>query len=777
MVQASASALSSLSFMSTITSAPKPTGNGTSLGSWPASVTYCLQSNGQPIIMVGYVATGTNGVSTITNTSPSQSMLSATVRASCSGEIAVFSAGTTTTIELSTLPVASTFSQAVAAQTLSVNGTPVIYSPMTLPGYSNTEPVEISTSFVETVNGQTTTQSGWWLIGAYGRIDPPNNTPWRTGSGNFGCIGGPLFCAAPCGNVNVGGGWFVHMLFTKCTPGITGPPGWPGGPIVVGLGEPINGPPPYPKSPDDPRKHNPSNCDKDGIECSVPTTSATRNSISSQTSSDTVSKTPYFLIAGTNAVQNVIEQALQTANPESNRLFPPDVGKSDSSGSIWMSVDLTPQQASSMASRSDINLVMTCASITFPADGSSPTAMSLESTPSFTTSTSNTTTATFTPKHRRLVGNPGRPISRQRQSPKDLSVLAWAPDVPSVDDVDYIYYDSAGEDTWVYLLETGMNPHHTQLNQSYIPNSPGEPWKTNVDDDWIWAPLMSKNKVDVTGHGTCIASKICGFTDGPAKRTIIIPVIFEMKIESLLAVLSILISDIKSRRRRHGTTKQALPGRTSVIMAWSFLMTDSRFIEQFKDYLDKIFKLGLGIYVEAGNQDGMRNGDGRGYHPFVSTWLPAALASKDFPVVAVGAADTAGRITLHSQAGDVYAPGMSGGCADGRSSRARRLVQGTDAAVAILVGQMQIDMRTGYRFNLGNDTSRHPYIFKEFLVTGRGANKRQGGNSYNFASFLRQSYDFDDFLRQFYDFDSFLRQSYDFASFLRQSYDFDDFLH
>ena len=303
MVQASASASSSLSFTSTITSAPKPAGNGTSLGSWPASVIYCLQSNGQPIIMVGYVTTGTNGVSTITNTSPSQSILSATVRAPCSGEIAVFSAGTSTTIELSTLPVASTFSQAVAAQTLSVNGTPVIYSPMTLPRYSNTEPVEISTSFVETVNSQTTTQSGWWLIGPYGRIDPPNNTPWRTGSGNLGCIGGPLFCNAPCGHVNVGGGWFVHIPLIICTPDITGPPGWPGGPIVSGPGEPINGPPPYPKSPDDPMKHDPSNCDKDGIECSVSTTTATRSSTSSQTPSDTASKTPYFLIAGKNAIK------------------------------------------------------------------------------------------------------------------------------------------------------------------------------------------------------------------------------------------------------------------------------------------------------------------------------------------------------------------------------------------------------------------------------------------------------------------------------------------
>ncbi|KAL9133819.1 MAG: hypothetical protein Q9175_005001 [Cornicularia normoerica] len=751
MVQASASASSSLSFTSTITSAPKPAGNGTSLGSWPASITYCLQSNGQPIIMIGYVATGTNGVSTITNASPSQSILSATVRASCSGEIAVFSAGTTTTIKLSTLPVASTFSQAVAAQTLSVNGTPVIYSPMTLPGYSNTEPVEISTSFVETVNGQTTTQSGWWLIGPYGRIDPPNNTPWRTGSGNLGCIGGLLFCNAPCGHVDVGGGWFVHISLIICTPGITGPPGWPGGPIVSGPGEPNNGPPPYPKNPDDPRTYDPSNCAKDGIECSVPTSTATRNSTSSQTSSDIVSRTPYFLIAGTNAIQNDIEQALQTASPESNGLFPPDVGKSNSSGPIWMSVDLTPQQASSIASRSDINLVMTCASITFSDDGPSPTAMSPESTPSFITFTSNTTTATFTPKHRRLVGDPGpRPRTRQLESPKDLSVLAWAPRVRSVYEVDYTYQNSAGEDTWVYLIDTGMHSDNQQLDENFIIGDVGENFlKSNVDPNWIWAPRVDRIKDDVSGHGTCMASKVCGFTDGPAKKAIIIPTIFDMTIESLLAVLQTLILDIPSRRDR----EQALPGKTSLLMPWSFPMTDYRYVAVFKNFLRGIFNLGLGIYVEAGNQHGMtmkrgshpfvsKRLDTPGSHPFVSKWLPAALASEDFPVVRVGAVDTDGRITPSSQQGDVYAPGISGRCAHGSyaTRNTRIIVEGTAPAVSVLVGQMQIEMGSEEPpFDLGDDISR--------------------------------------FLRQAYDFDSFLRQAYDFDSFLRQAYDFNDFLH
>lgn len=306
------------------------------MGTWPASITYCSLSSGEPVIVVGFVTTSADGSSTITNTTPSQSVIFKSQGPSCTGEIAVSSSGSTMTIELSTLPIASTFTQDVTAQTLTISGTPIVYSPTTLPGYHNTEPIEISTSFVETVNGQTTTQWGWWLIGPHGRIDPPNNRPWRTGAGNFGCIGGLLLCNAPCGDVDVGGGWFIHIPFARCSPGITGPPGWPGGPIVVGLGGPDADPPPYPEGPADPVNDDPDECDDEGIDCSMTTTTATGNYISSLTSSGmtmttrtpvssltssaTISKTAYFVIAATDAVQSVIEQVFQNINPGSGTI-------------------------------------------------------------------------------------------------------------------------------------------------------------------------------------------------------------------------------------------------------------------------------------------------------------------------------------------------------------------------------------------------------------------------------------------------------------------------
>lgn len=59
-----------------------------------------------------------------------------------------------------------------------------------------------------------------------------------------------------------------------------------------------------------------------------------------------------------------------------------------------------------------------------------------------------------------LKRDPGIRDVRQPLSPEDLSVLAWAPGVPSVDRVDYIFSERKGENTWVYILDTGVNSLH-----------------------------------------------------------------------------------------------------------------------------------------------------------------------------------------------------------------------------------------------------------------------------------------------------------------------------
>lgn len=133
------------------------TSTKTSVGSWPASISFCSLSDGIAVVEVGFVTTFADGKSSITNTSPSQSLISTSAGLGCAGEIAVFSDGLTTTIQLSTLPSATSFPQD-GAQVLTQSGSVVQYSPQTLSGYDNPQPIKISTNFVEVINGHTTTQ-------------------------------------------------------------------------------------------------------------------------------------------------------------------------------------------------------------------------------------------------------------------------------------------------------------------------------------------------------------------------------------------------------------------------------------------------------------------------------------------------------------------------------------------------------------------------------------------------------------------------------------------
>ena len=51
-------------------------------------------------------------------------------------------------------------------------------------------------------------------------------------------------------------------------------------------------------------------------------------------------------------------------------------------------------------------------------------------------------------------------LVRQALSPKDLSVLSQAPDVPNVRGVDFVFVERKGEYTWSYLIDTGVNALH-----------------------------------------------------------------------------------------------------------------------------------------------------------------------------------------------------------------------------------------------------------------------------------------------------------------------------
>lgn len=120
------------------------------------------------------------------------------------GQLVIDVSGAKSTINLSTLPPTTPLPQESGVQIVTESGVPLTYSPTTLHGYEDiTQPIEISSSFVEGVNGQTTTQGGFWLIGPHGVIVPPRD---------------------------IGGGFGIHLPDGGLPDGTTGLPGYPGGP-------------------------------------------------------------------------------------------------------------------------------------------------------------------------------------------------------------------------------------------------------------------------------------------------------------------------------------------------------------------------------------------------------------------------------------------------------------------------------------------------------------------------------------------------------------------
>lgn len=348
---------------------------------------------------------------------------------------------------------------------------------------------------------------GWWLIGAYGHIEFPKDRPWNTGKG-IGCIGWPALCNMPCGVVDVGLDLFVLIDHDDCIPDETGPPGYPGG-TVLSI-DPVPDPP-YPQDEEgsndedktgDPEKKTATNEEESRTESQRTTTisrpgSITSSAISSasQSSSSSASAVEYMIVAAVSADQSNIQQALREFDPGNGGSYDADVGDTSVSGGTWVNYQLNPNEVEQLSSRSDILAVVTCATVSMFGPGSSPSAppQTVDPTVSLVTldpTSSATLSASIIPKHRRGDVGPrsssGRPpnhvqtetraenrlpkrdqgtrLVRQKRAPntypENLAVLAWAPGVPSIAGVDYVFEETKGENTWVYLVDSGVAYRH-----------------------------------------------------------------------------------------------------------------------------------------------------------------------------------------------------------------------------------------------------------------------------------------------------------------------------
>lgn len=175
--------------------------------------------------------------------------------------------------------------------------------------------------------------------------------------------------------------------------------------------------------------------------------------------------------------------------------------------------------------------------------------------------------------------------------------------------------------------------------------------KVNIDPNWVFAPGLSA-KEDYQGHGTCMASKICGKTSGVAKQAIVIPVVISPSYQSIISGLEKLLADIPTRR----TSGQCTAGKTVVSISLGVPISDITYRKAMQDTLEGIINLGVIVVVAAGNA--------RKTAGFTSSDYPALLATTSFPLIRVGAVDRTGALADFSQEGDTYTCGVEALCAD-----------------------------------------------------------------------------------------------------------------
>lgn len=127
-------------------------------------------------------------------------------------------------------------------------------------------------------------------------------------------------------------------------------------------------------------------------------------------------------------------------------------------------------------------------------------------------------------------------LVKQPQAIAELAFISSPPQTEAM--VDYVYYSAAGEGSTIYIIDTGLNPLHTEFSLGVVKR-------------WIFANGVVKTEADddPSSHGTCTASEIAGRVFGVAKKASLIIVKRSLKLSSWLDAMVKVANDLRRRAR------------------------------------------------------------------------------------------------------------------------------------------------------------------------------------------------------------------------------------
>ncbi|KAM0795733.1 peptidase S8/S53 domain-containing protein [Usnea florida] len=274
--------------------------------------------------------------------------------------------------------------------------------------------------------------------------------------------------------------------------------------------------------------------------------------------------------------------------------------------------------------------------------------------------------------------SPGLMLPRRRQidAPLDLDIVSWPPRkrLPVSGKWPGYWYDVArGVDTYIYIIDNGINKDNGEFKSM--------PWPPE-SDEWHYAYGVSKSTTDddLSGHGSCVASKAAGWTTGVSKNSHLVVMKSLTTLADINFAFAAALDDIILKRRQ---------GRAVVLYPANSIQTFGaksplpRNWQSVQELMQDLFAQNVVVVTGSGN-DAARSSA-------VDT-VPAVWASDpDFPLLVAGAAKLDGTIAGFSQGWAtsskvVWAPGDSIVCANGPSSAGLAVRSGTSFAAAMVAG-------------------------------------------------------------------------------------------
>lgn len=186
----------------------------------------------------------------------------------------------------------------------------------------------------------------------------------------------------------------------------------------------------------------------------------------------------------------------------------------------------------------------------------------------------------------------------------------------------YAYFSQAGAGVRVYVIDTGLDG----LANDFI-NKGGIRW-INADD----VPGLQRDEDRVTGHGTCMASKIAGEYYGVAKAVSLIIVKISPLIGSFLDALGKIMEELQQfgKKASRGWTVINVSGTwPAPLDPQAESQSDSA--RMLKLIANLVEEYEVVLVAQAGSSDGTVQAE----YGDVDTW--PALLSERYPIITVGA--------------------------------------------------------------------------------------------------------------------------------------------